>query len=238
MTNATELLSEIRRLKASLNSPRVKRRNESRCDYIKRRAKNKCSYCQKRFDKKSLKVALEPYHIVKSEENIDSILTYYRIDKITLLSFNPDLEEADILPGVMLRIPDDFKIFPNTHGICYCDKCGEKRGNLGLDHVSFIHHLLEQRKIVRNQVTHQLRRKVYKRDKYKCIYCEIEYGLTKPNTYLTLDHKNPVVGGGTSDERNLVTACLKHNLNKKNTPYEDYIKIIKRRKIHRENGEI
>jgi 5-methylcytosine-specific restriction endonuclease McrA len=94
---------------------------------------------------------------------------------------------------------------------------------------------LKKRKSIRDEITPELRRKIYKRDNYKCVYCEIEYGKTKPNTYLTLDHKNPVVGGGTSDEENLCTSCDYHNHDKDRDGFEDYIKKIKQRKFLSEN---
>lgn len=236
--SAIELLNDMRRLQKSMNNKRVRRKNESRDDYIKRKANYRCAYCHKTFNKKHLNASLEPYHVVKPRENVKSVLDYYRINENTLLTLNPDLNISDIQPGTLLKVPEHFKIFPNTHGVCYCEKCGVKRNSLGLEHVSFIKHLLEKRRSVRDEITPELRRKIYRRDNYKCVYCEIEYGKMKPNTYLTLDHKNPVVGGGTNDEENLCTSCDFHNHEKDRDTYEVYVKKIKKRKFYRENGMI
>ncbi len=48
-----------------------------------------------------------------------------------------------------------------------------------------------------------LRRHVYARDGYRCVYC----GRKGRSILLTIDHVHPVVLGGTNDPGNLVTAC-------------------------------
>ncbi|MGF7535754.1 endonuclease domain-containing protein [Bacillus mexicanus] len=233
--DATELLNDIRRLKSSLNNKRIRRRNESRSDYIKRKAKYKCCYCHRHLDKKKLTTSLEPFHIVKNKETVNDILTYYRTSKEQLLNLNPKLSLEDIQTGTLLRVPEFFKIFPNTHGICYCDKCSNYRNTLNMDHVSFIFHLIQKRRNVRDEITPELRRKIYARDNYKCVYCQIEYGETKPNTFLTLDHKNPIVSGGDNSEENLCTSCNFHNFEKGEMKFNYYINRIKNRRFKREN---
>lgn len=235
---AYELLNDMKRLKQSLNNKRVKRRSESRDDYIKRKSNYRCSYCHKTFNKRHLNAVLEPYHILKPRETLTDVLDYYRINKEELLTLNPELKLEDLQTGTLMRVPEYFKIFPNTHGVCYCDSCGEKRNQFSMDHISFIHQLLKERRQVREEITPRLRRKIYKRDLYKCVYCEIEYGKTKPNTILTLDHKIPVVQGGTSSEENLCSSCDFHNHDKDSLCYESYKKKLIKRKFYRENGMI
>jgi 5-methylcytosine-specific restriction endonuclease McrA len=224
----------MRRLQ-NLNKKNVRKRNESKNDYIKRKSSYRCVYCHKTFNKKHLIVSLEPFHIVKPKERISDILKYYRINKGTLLKLNTDFNFRKYQTGSLLRVPPFYKIFPSTHSVCFCEKCGENRRDLALDHVSFIRYLLKKRKNTREKVTTALRRKVYKRDHYKCVYCEIEYGKSRPNTFITIDHKNPVVGGGTSGEANLCTSCDYHNQDKGRSDYEEYLKKIKKRKYLREN---
>jgi 5-methylcytosine-specific restriction enzyme A len=55
-----------------------------------------------------------------------------------------------------------------------------------------------------------LRRQVYARDGYACVYC----GRRGNKLRLTIDHVFPVSLGGTNDVANLVTACRSCNLAK------------------------
>lgn len=55
-----------------------------------------------------------------------------------------------------------------------------------------------------------LRRHVYARDGYRCVYC----GRNGRRILLTIDHVYPVSLGGTNDLANLVTACRPCNLTK------------------------
>jgi 5-methylcytosine-specific restriction enzyme A len=55
-----------------------------------------------------------------------------------------------------------------------------------------------------------LRRHVYARDGYRCVYCSRK----GRRNLLTIDHVFPVVLGGTNDIGNLVTACRACNLTK------------------------
>jgi endonuclease I len=62
---------------------------------------------------------------------------------------------------------------------------------------------------------------------YKCHYCE-QCNFTE--TEITKDHKNPQSKGGTDNIHNIVPACLKCNRDKADTPYAEYIRILKARK--------
>jgi 5-methylcytosine-specific restriction endonuclease McrA len=55
-----------------------------------------------------------------------------------------------------------------------------------------------------------VRRHVYARDDYTCVYC----GRRGNRLRLTIDHVFPVALGGTNDVANLVTACRPCNLAK------------------------
>jgi 5-methylcytosine-specific restriction enzyme A len=62
-----------------------------------------------------------------------------------------------------------------------------------------------------------LRRHIYARDGYRCVYC----GRKGHRILLTIDHVFPVVLGGTNDPGNLVTACRACNLTKGARPLND-----------------
>ncbi|WP_456363929.1 HNH endonuclease [Priestia aryabhattai] len=234
--NAVELLNDMRRVQESISAKRVRRKNESRGDYIKRKAKYRCSYCHKTYQKKYLHTSLEPFHVVKKSEDLNYVLNYYRVDKKTLLKLNPGLKLKSVKAGTLLMVPDNYKIFPNTHGVCYCEKCKVKRSSLELDHVSFKRLLVKKRRKVRDKVTNVLRKKILQRDHYRCLYCEIEFDGMKINSRLTVDHKKPIVRGGTNTEDNLCTSCEFHNVEKDSDTFEEYIPKIKKRKFLRENG--
>jgi hypothetical protein len=55
----------------------------------------------------------------------------------------------------------------------------------------------------RKAISKTVRFEVFKRDKFRCVYC----GAGAPDTLLVLDHVVPVAGGGKNDILNLVTAC-------------------------------
>ncbi len=57
---------------------------------------------------------------------------------------------------------------------------------------------------------YKLRWKILNRDNYTCQYC----GQSAPNVLLEVDHKVPLVDGGTDDESNLVTSCWACNRGK------------------------
>jgi len=69
------------------------------------------------------------------------------------------------------------------------------------------------------------RKNVYKRDKYKCRYCN--KSLRKDESNITIDHIIPRSRGGKDTWENTVTACRECNLKKKNcTPDEAGMKIL------------
>lgn len=237
--NAEELLEDIKRVKLSMSirHGRMKKRFQSCSDFIRRKYSYRCVFCHKSFAKKPtmLHTSLEPHHVLKRNETIEKVMRHYQIDEKKLLELNPeynDLEE--FIPGSLFRVPPNFRIYFNTHGICYCFKCKTKRYQQKMDYVSYCYQLYEQRRNIRAQVTPALRRSVFKRDQYKCVYCEIEFGSTRPGTYLTLDHKKPVASGGLSTESNLCTSCSFHNFEKGKDTYEHYIQHIKKRRNKRE----
>jgi 5-methylcytosine-specific restriction protein A len=62
-----------------------------------------------------------------------------------------------------------------------------------------------------------LRRRVYARDGYRCVYC----GRNGRRILLTIDHVFPVALGGTNNPGNLATACRSCNLTKGARPLND-----------------
>lgn len=58
-------------------------------------------------------------------------------------------------------------------------------------------------KELRKGINIQLRYKIMLRDDFKCVLC----GATAKDDRLIIDHKIPVVFGGTNDENNLRTLC-------------------------------
>lgn len=57
--------------------------------------------------------------------------------------------------------------------------------------------------MARKALSKKIRFEVFKRDLFVCQYC----GAHPPEAVLHVDHIDPVVGGGTNDIDNLVTAC-------------------------------
>lgn len=74
---------------------------------------------------------------------------------------------------------------------------------------------------------HQLRfsrKHVFYRDGHRCQYCTKFY----PHSELTLDHVLPVVRGGETSWKNVVTACKKcNNVKAARTPQEAGMKLMK-----------
>ena len=67
-----------------------------------------------------------------------------------------------------------------------------------------------QREDSRSPINPKLRYKILKRDRFTCMRC----GARAPDVELEVDHKIPVSRGGTDDEKNLITTCLKCNRGK------------------------
>ena len=69
---------------------------------------------------------------------------------------------------------------------------------------------MEDRAIVRTQVSKRTRFEIFKRDLFACQYC----GATPPAVTLEVDHIRPVSDGGINNQDNLVTACFDCNRGK------------------------
>lgn len=63
---------------------------------------------------------------------------------------------------------------------------------------------------MRKQISKKIRFSILKKFKFKCFYC----GVGPDKAELQIDHKVPVICGGSNDEDNLVCACLACNLGK------------------------
>jgi len=77
----------------------------------------------------------------------------------------------------------------------------------------------------RKTLSKALRFEVFKRDKFKCVYC----GASAPDVLLQIDHIDPVSGGGTNNILNLVTACFGCNNGKSDKKLDDHSSVIKQR---------
>ena len=64
------------------------------------------------------------------------------------------------------------------------------------------------------KIDHRLRKKVYERDKYRCVYCGDFHDLS-------LDHVIPESKGGKTNAENLVTCCMACNLKKSNKTLDE-----------------
>lgn len=95
------------------------------------------------------------------------------------------------------------------HGICMLDAFSTGC-DLGEGSGGDISDLPEQ-KLGRKSFSSSLRLKVYKRDSYKCVYCNSSEDLS-------LDHIHPVSMGGSNDEDNLQTLCMPCNRTKSARP--------------------
>jgi 5-methylcytosine-specific restriction endonuclease McrA len=235
--DTVKLLNDIKRMRNS-SSFSNKRRNTTKGDFIKKKFRYTCAYCQGSFPEKKLRTSVESFHIVKHRDTLESILEFYKISKKEYILLNPHLSPDEVKKGDFIKMDTDFKIFPNTHGICYCEKCGKDKREKRMHHIDYLLYLLENRRSVRDQVTPLVRSSVLKRDNHSCFYCEKEYGHQPINLTLTMDHKKAVVSGGTSDPENLITSCLYHNQDKGKMSYCDYLKLLKERKFIRENTSI
>ena len=67
------------------------------------------------------------------------------------------------------------------------------------------------------------RRRLYKRDAFRCVYCEqgVAHGVM-----LTLDHITPRELGGGNEATNLVTACRSCNSAKRDLPLTSFITYL------------
>jgi hypothetical protein len=84
------------------------------------------------------------------------------------------------------------------------------------------------------EYSQEIKKTVFERNNYNCIYCQFEYGFTPKDRTLTIDHKTPISKGGTNDLeknfKNLTSACKQHNYEKKNLTAPEYFKFLEKRK--------
>jgi LysM repeat protein len=238
------LLEEIRQVKRLHRTSKrhTKRKHETESEFIKRKNRYKCTYCTKTTPSSKLHAFLEPYHSVKFGETFDEIASKYNMNTLELMSLNDASSDSDLSKGQHIKLLPTHKVRRKTHGLCSCKSCKDEKDDLELDHVDYLQLVLSRRRQIRDEIADQphIRKKVFRRDKYQCVYCEIEFGRMKGKKFLTLDHKKPIVKGGTNDidreYKNLCCACLFHNKDKKAMNYEEYVKKIKERRFHRENS--
>ena len=77
----------------------------------------------------------------------------------------------------------------------------------------------------RKPISKKVRFKVFKRDKFKCVYC----GASAPNVVLQIDHIEPVSKGGDNNILNLVTSCFECNSGKRARRLDDNSVVQKQR---------
>jgi hypothetical protein len=70
----------------------------------------------------------------------------------------------------------------------------------------------------RRQLTTEERLAIFERDGYVCHYCGEKFEVNR----LHVDHKRPVIRGGSNHDTNLVTACGPCNGRKHDATYLDY----------------
>lgn len=68
-----------------------------------------------------------------------------------------------------------------------------------------------------NKLWDKIRIRIFKRDNYTCIYCN------KIGGKLEVDHIIPFSKGGSEDDENLATSCLKCNRQKKDKSVNEFI---------------
>ena len=74
-----------------------------------------------------------------------------------------------------------------------------------------------QRAFIRRQ-----RERIFVRDGWLCVYC----WQKRPRRRLVIDHKMPIVLGGSDDDSNLVTSCRKCNRAKGTMTYDEYMLML------------
>lgn len=76
------------------------------------------------------------------------------------------------------------------------------------------------------------RARIYKRDHYRCVYCDCEVvvgGSESNKRSATLDHVTPKDQGGTNCHDNIVTACLSCNSSKRHMSVRFWLRSIGKR---------
>lgn len=77
----------------------------------------------------------------------------------------------------------------------------------------------------RKAISKKLRFEVFKRDKFKCVYC----GASAPDVVLQVDHIDPVAKGGDNNILNLATSCFACNSGKSDRRIDDQ-SVLKKQK--------
>lgn len=148
-----------------------------------------------------------------------------------------------ILPKEKLSV---VTLYPNRTDIpkwknlgCAWSEYATLKGDLDED--EFLKVLTKRKKQIKKEVSRKkrkIKKVVFSRHNYKCVYCEIEYGHTPPNRKLTLDHKIPIGKGGTNDidrnYKNITCSCEEHNFEKGTMTAPEYIKKISDRKTKKQ----
>lgn len=73
------------------------------------------------------------------------------------------------------------------------------------------------------------RRRIFKRDRYRCCYCGFDMTLHFPYPHLgvlTIDHVVPKISGGTERMSNLVTCCFDCNNRKGNRSLDEFLRRV------------
>ncbi|MBX2845242.1 MAG: HNH endonuclease [Saprospiraceae bacterium] len=84
---------------------------------------------------------------------------------------------------------------------------------------------MKENKNKRKSISKKLRFEVFKRDKFKCVYC----GSSAPDVVLQVDHIDPVSNGGDNNILNLATSCFDCNSGKSNRKLDDQT-VLKQQK--------
>jgi 5-methylcytosine-specific restriction endonuclease McrA len=100
-------------------------------------------------------------------------------------------------------------VIVNRLDLVLCDECAEEAANLfwrqrSGEFLTWPNPKREKGTRNRPEITREKRQRVFERDHYRCRYCGGFKGLV-------LDHVHPFSRGGSSDDRNLVTACWSCN---------------------------
>jgi len=225
MLNIDDLVENLRRVR-----PRGKGsgRRMSAKEREKHRRNYKCDYCKQKFNSNQLSVSLTNFHRVRRGETVGDVAYDFHVTEEELLKMNEKiLTDKDWDTGLMINVPEGkLNLFLNRNGVVSCRSCRVERNKLNLTHPEYVYHLLDERQKVREDVTREFRQRVFKRDGFKCHYCEIVGEKTQGR--LTLDHKKPVVNGGQTTMENSITSCYRHNKMKGAMPYGRFTDQLKK----------
>lgn len=73
-------------------------------------------------------------------------------------------------------------------------------------------------------------RRLFHKQSGLCHYCKVQMTLKRgTSTMVTVDHMHPKSEGGTRHNHNIVGACFACNNAKGSMPYEDYLRVVKKR---------